>query len=314
MPIDPGVAFDLDRGAASPDEDFGGLARHRAGRGSYGMRQAGSTVPGIVTFETIMTLLEGALEGGNTPTGAGADKTWTYQFDELSDTLKSYTLEEADELQGWQIPGAIISELELGFDALTVPGEVPWRFSATYIGRNKTPITITPALVAPAILETAEGHLARIYEGTTATAFGSLAELAAHLVQYRLRIPLGTKLRGYGSASDVPQAHGREKPAITFEALIRETASSKSNIYDIFATSGPVMTERRWRIVTQGSVIPTTAVNKELRIEHRGRFTAVPHGDRDGERLYQVTGDVVYDSTLASAGQITVINGQATHL
>lgn len=300
FPSDPGAYTELDRGLDSPEEDYGGLARHRPGRGNYGVRAGKLTIPGHLRFEDCMRLYEMHFRGGITPSAG----TWTYTADETTDTLKSYTIEEGTETQAWQMPGCLVSQLELGFGPLAAPGASPWTFNATVVGRNRTKGTFTASLSAPSNLETMQGHLTALYEGPTSTAFASLSELSASLISYRLRSNADIVLRTYGSSggSDVPSAHGRKRHEMTFEALIKIATTPTTNVFDVYNASGSVATDRRWRIKVTGS--GTNA----MVIDHRVRFRAVPLGDRDGEQVYSVSGDVVYDSTLASQLQVAVTN------
>lgn len=300
FPADPGAYTELDRALDSPDEDYGGLARHRPGRGNYGVRSGKLTIPGHLRFEDAMRLFEMHLKGGVSPSAG----TWTYTADETTDTLKSYTIEEGTGTQAWQMPGCLISQLEMGFGPLAAPGASPWTFSATVVGRNRTKTTFTAGLSAPSNMETMQGHLSALYEGTTSTAFGSLSELSGSLISYRLRSNADIVLRAYGSSggSDVPSAHGRKRHEMTFEAMVKIASTPTSNIFDIYNASGSVPTERRWRIKVTG-----TGTNA-MTIDHRLRFRAVPLGDRDGEQTYSISGDVVHDSTLASQLQVAVTN------
>jgi hypothetical protein len=311
-PTDPGVFLELDRAYVSPEEDFAGISGHMPSRASYGLRSGGLSWPGILTYEGPMDLFEMCLAGSITPSGAGTDKTWVYLADHLTDTLRGYTLEAGDEFQAWRIPGAIVTELTLSFDTLTVPGESPWRYAATVVGRDRQPVTFTPALAAPPAgsFETIEGHLTRIYEGTTATAFGSLAELAATLASYSVTIPNPAPLRGYGSASDLATGRGRQRRRPTFEARLKQSASTKTNIQDIFNATGALVGERRWKIEALGNIVAGSAVARKFSLEHRVRFNSINFEDRDGERVYVAAGDLVYDATNASDIKATIINGQ----
>lgn len=305
FPCDPGVIIDLDRAIQSPEEDFGVLSRHQPGRASSGIRGAEFPLTCLVRFEDIIRVFEMRLAGGIVPTG-GPLYLWAYTLDETASTTKFLTWENADDAQGWRLFGGTVTDLELGFDALSAPGESPWKLSATVIGLNREAVTVTAGLSAPASMETVEGHLTTLLEGTTATAFASLAELSAHLIMYKLKISGDRPRRAYGSASDVASAYGIVKPEVTVEAMIKQSASAKSNIHDIYNASGSVPGERRWRVKAAGSA------GKYLQIDHRVRFTSVPIGERDGERVLHVQGHAVKDSTLASSLLITVANAVAS--
>lgn len=307
FPIDAGLIDpDLDRGYASPDEDYGSLSRHQTNRASYGLRSAGVPFTAVLRFEDAMRLLEMRLAGGITPTGVGP-YTWTYTMDDASDTCKVYTAEVGSETANdeYKLSTCLITDLELGYDALVAPGEHPWKATATLVAIDRTQAALTAALTAPSAMETIEGHLTTLYEGTTATAFASLAELAASLVGYKLKISGARPYRAYGSATDLPTAYGLAKPELTIEAMVKVGATSKTNIFDIFMGAGAPAGERRWRVKATGSG------TKVLTLDHRVRFTSVRRSERDGESVYLVAADVVKDATLSSSLQAIVINSVA---
>ena len=304
FPIDAGLIDpELDRGYESPDEDYGMLSRHQPGRGSYGLRAANVPLTFVARFEDLMRFLEMRLAGGITPTGTDP-YTWTYTMDNTSDTCKVYTAEIGSETASDQYvcSTCIVSDFEIGFDSLTAPGDHPWKVTATLQALNRAPQALTAALSAPSGMETIEGHLSTIYEGSTATAFASLSELANHLKQYRLKISGARPYRAYGGSSDVSVGYGLMKPEVTIEALVKVSTSSKTNIHDIYAASGAVAGERRWRIQASGSN------SRVLRFDHRVRFDTVKREEVDGESCYRVNAHTVYDSALASSLQAVLIN------
>jgi hypothetical protein len=300
FPVEPGVVFDLDRATQSPNEDYGRISRHQPGRSSHGMRGASATLSGEARFEDVYHLLEMHVAGGGGGTAAG---TATYTFDETSDTLTRYTVEGGTSTteDQWEISDALADTLELGFDALTAPGNSPWTFSAGLLGKDRATAALTGSLTAPTTLETIEGHLTRLYEGPVGTAFADLTELSASLGSYQMTSASNLVMRAYGGTVDTFSGWGRsDKAEVTFNAMVKVGATSDSNIHDIWNVASGLATERRWRIqVVSGS--------KTFRIDARVNFTTVGIGDRDGERMYQVEGYFVYDPTLASRGQIVVI-------
>lgn len=304
FPIDAGLIDpDLDRGYASPDEDYGVLSRHQAGRGSYGLRAANIPVTFVARFEDIMRFLEMRLAGGITPTGTDP-YTWPYTADETSDSTKVYTGEIGSETSQdqYRLSTMIVTDLELSFGPLTAPGDHPLKVTATLQALNRTPQALTAALSAGASMETIEGHLSNLYAGSTATAFASLTEFANHLVSYRLRYSGARPYRPYGGATDVSTGYGLAKPEATVEMAVKVSATSKAEFLDQFEASGAVAPERRVRMKITGSN------SREFRIDHRLRYEKVKRGERDGEAVYMITGHAVKDATLASALQAVVIN------
>lgn len=306
FPVDSGFAgFELDRAAESPDEDFGSTSREYPGRESYGVRWATASMPFVGRFEDFYHVLEMHVDTIGTPVAGTA--VWT--FDEtgtlLSDAVKPYTVEygvDGTTQDEWRAVGVIADTLEFGFDALSAPGNSMWRGSLGLVAIDREANALTGTASVPATLETMEGHLSRFYEGSTATAFGSLAEVAASLKQFSFSSSLGATGRAYGSSSDEAVSIGRgQRGEVTFDALIGISSTTKSNVHDIFNVASGLATERRWRIKVTGSG------SKSLAIDARVRFRAVDVGYHENERLYAVNGVWVYDSTLAGRGQFTLV-------
>lgn len=308
-PCDPGSGeFELDRSVLSPDEDYGMIPRHQPTRGVNGVRIATGSLSSHARYEDLPHILQMTASAAVT-TGAGP-YVHTFTGDTTSNTIKSYTVEINDDTQDFDITSVHCTSLDLGFDTLSAPGNSPWTLSAELRGVDKTKSTATAALSAPSTLETIEGAFTQLYEGTTGTAFGSLSELSGHLVMYRLTIADPKPLRHYGAASgDVASGYGRQKREISFEAQLKLSASSITNVFDIYNTSGASVTDRRWRISTTGSG------NKSMDIDGRVRFTSVNVDPdvRDGERVLSVAGYYVYDSTLASDIVIAITNDTASY-
>lgn len=318
FPVDAGfLGFELDRAAESPDEDYGSTSREQAGRESYGIRWATASLPFVARFQDIIHALEmhvGVVSGG-TPVGTASPYTYTNTYDESGSSLftglKPYTVEygvDGSTQDEWKAYGVVADTLELGFDALSAPGNSMWKgtLGLVAIAREGTAIQGT-AISAPATLETMEGHLTTLSEGPVGTAFASLAALTGSLKQFSLNSTNNASGRAYGGTSDKATDIGRSgKGEVEFSALIGISATSKTDILDIFDVSGSVPTERRWRIKCTGSGVNT------FTIDARVRFRATNVGEHEGERLYAVEGVFVKDSTLGGRGQFITTNAVAT--
>lgn len=314
FPVDAGfTGFALDRAAQSPDEDFGSTSREHPGRGSTGVRAATASMPFVARFEDLQEVLASHVKTISTPTGTASPYTWAFTFDEssssLASALKVRTVEygvDGSTQDEWRAVGAIVNDLQLGFDALTAPGNAAWKGTLGWIATTREASALTGTASAPATLETIEGHLTTLAEGDTSTAFGSLATATATLKQFQLSSNNYGVLRAYGGASDTATDIGRsQKGDVQFDAIVAVSATTKSDVHDAYAVAGSVPTERRWRIVAAGSG------TKSFTIDFRCRLTAVDIGVQEGERLYQVHGAWVYDPTLAGRGTLTLVNGVA---
>lgn len=310
FPVDAGfLGFELDRAAESPDEDFGRKSREQPGRESYGIRGADATLPFACRFQDIFHLFEMHTAGSVSPAGVGP-YVYTYTADETSDTLKPYTIESGDinsTQDEHRALGVLANTLELGFDALSAPGNPMWRGSAGLLALDWQPNAMTAAQSAPSTLETMEGHTTTLLDGSTATAFASLAEKTASLKSFRWTSDNKLVRRAYGGTTDVASAYGHNgKPEASFEALVKIAAGTKTDIYDVWNVAGSVPTERRWRIAVDGTG------NNAMTLDGRVRFRSVPLGDHEGERLYRVSGVYVYDATLSGRYQIILTNDVAS--
>lgn len=317
FPVDAGfLGFELDRAAESPDEDYGSTSREQAGRESYGVRWATASLPFVARFQDIVHALEmhvKAISGG-TPTGSPT-YTYSYTFDEtgssLHTALKPYTVEygvDGSTQDEWHAYGCIADTMELGFDALSAPGNSMWKGTLGLVALNREGTAIQgTAISAPSTLETMEGHLTTLSEGPTGTAFASLAALTGSLKQFSMNSNNNASGRVYGGATDTATDIGRSgKGEVEFSALIGISSTSKTDILDIYTVAGSVPTERRWRIKCTGSGVNT------FTIDARVRFRAVNVGEHENERLFAVEGVFVKDSTLGGRAQITLTNSVAT--
>ena len=315
FPVDAGfLGFELDRATESPDEDFGSTSREYPGRESHGVRWATASLPFVARFEDIVHALEMHVDTIGTPTGTASPYEWGYVFDEtgslLNVALKPYTIEygvDGSTQDEWRAVGVIATDLELGFDALSAPGNSMWKGTLGLVAIDREPNALTGTATAPATLETMEGHLTTLAEGPTGTAFASLAALTGSLKQFSMRSAVNAVGRVYGGTSDKATSIGRSaKGTVEFDALIGISSTSKTDVHDVYNVAGSVVTERRWRIAVDGSGV------NAMTLDGRVRFRSVNVGDHEDERLYAVSGVFVYDATLAGRGKFTLSNAIAT--
>lgn len=317
FPVDAGfLGFTLDRASESPDEDYGSTSREQSGRATTGVRWATASLPFVGRFQDVVHAFEMHVQtvSGGTPTGTASPYTYNYTFDEsgalITAAVKPYTVEygvAGSTQDEWRAYGVVADTFEFGFDALSAPGNMMWKGNLGLVGLQRENHTLTPALSAPATLETMEGHLSTLAEGPVGTAFASLSALTGSLKQFHFRSGLSAQGRAYGGSSDIATSIGRGgKGTGEFDALIGISATSKTDVQDVYEVAGDVPTERRWRIGVAGS-----GVNNQY-LDFRTRFTAVDVGNHEGERLYAVHGLWVKDSTLAGRAKFTLANAVAT--
>ena len=296
LPLDAGSGYAvLDRAPEIPDEDYGRAVRNaQSGRGSTGVRLVTGSMAAPACFESGLGQLLNMCLGVDVPTG-GPTYIHTHTGISTSDTLKNYTIEINNDLQDFEIPSVTITRLTLGFDRLSSPGNAMWRWSADFQGVDLVKAAATGALSAPATLETMEGHLTILSEGSIATAYGSLAALTASLERYELSIENPRPPRVTGSATtDVASSWGLGKRLVTVSEDLKFTSTTVTNVFDMFNVAGSVPTERRQRIAIDGSGVNAAT------IDHQLEYKNVNIEESDGEIIVSVDAEAVYNSTLAS--------------
>jgi len=97
-----------------------------------------------------------------------------------------------------------------------------------------------------------------LYEGSTSTAYDSLNQSAATLKSFKVTSVLNAVRRIYGGSVDYASAWGASaRKAVSFTAELGINTTSKADVYDVYATAGALMMERRWRILARGSRLTT---------------------------------------------------------
>src|SRR6185369_5853545 len=107
---------------------------------------------------------------------------WVYPFEAGAPTVVPYTIEGGNidsEDAEMRLTSCLATSITIGFPNITSPGASPWTVSTEILGFDREINPLTDPLAARPNLFVAQGHLCRLYEGTTATAYGSLVELEA---------------------------------------------------------------------------------------------------------------------------------------
>ncbi len=251
-----GAIIDLDRAPDDLQEDYGGIAGARTGRGSFGVRLAKMPFTGAVRFEDLQQHLQAGLAGGVTPVGthAAAVETWTFAKDELATTLISQTIEDGDNVQTYQMPFSLLTDIKLAFSNLGAPAASGWTLSENWIGQDKIAIGGLSTAASPTAAETVMGHLTRAYLGSTSTAFASLSELVG-LHAMDVTIPTGVVPRKWGDATDYFNTIGRMPTKPTGNFTFYQLAATKTGLFDLWQTAGSVVQEKRLRVLARGSLL-----------------------------------------------------------
>ena len=261
------------------------------------MRWATASLPFVARFQDLMHAFEMHVDTIGTPSGTATPYAWAYTFDEsgalLDGALKPYTIEygvDTSTEDEWRAVGVIANEMELGFDALSAPGNSMWKGTLGLVAIDRQANALTGTATAPSTLETMEGHLTTLAEDRP-TAFDAGGP---HGLAQAVQPAVLARSRGaaYGGSSDTATAIGRsEKGTVEFDALVGISATSKTDIHDIYNVSG-------WRHRAPLADRRRGLGHQSMTIDGRVRFRSVNVGDHEGERLYGVSGVFVYDATL----------------
>jgi len=293
------------------DEDRSSLVG--AYRVTQGIKDHGFVFEGEATYEQLGWHFGTGVKGSVSATTVGTtgkQYVFTPNATSAGDDLKAATVEFGDDSQEFELTYCEIASWTLGFDALTVGGTFPLMFSANYVGQAVTSNTKTASLSVPTV-ESIDGATGSVSIGATSVAFGSLTALTGSLRSFRLNYDnaLGRKVfvGGGRTYSDI----GRGRRMISFDAVFEGNSDGVTRFVE-----WDLATEKRLRLAFAGSLIsgssPATA--NQLRIDGRVLFTSFdPVGSVDTNTIYAISGQYIYDSTLASDIQMTLINNQASY-
>ncbi|HLA65028.1 MAG TPA: hypothetical protein VK600_00435 [Candidatus Saccharimonadales bacterium] len=259
----------------------------------------------VLTTTTFSIPVNVTIAGTAGSVAAGADK-WVFPLDASSDTLKSATIQEGDNVQAYEMTYGMITDGHLSFNQLTAPGNMPWELKTTWMGQDKVPtaFTGTPATVTGA--ESLMGHLTRAYIDTTSVAFGSGTEEVGVLAM-DFTIPSGVTPRKYGETTDTLSTHGRLKrtPLLTISFFL--SSGSETDLFAAWQGNIGQMVERRLRLKAVGSG------NNNAYIDSRIRFRTVPVQEFNGASILAIDAECVGDSALGGSDlQLTLNNAIAS--
>lgn len=295
FPAESSTIIELDRAPVTPEEDWGEFAQSRPSRSSFGVRQATMPMRSDLRFEDVIRILDSALSGGVSPTGSNP-YVWTYDLDNTTDTLVSKTIEEGDNQVVYQMAGALIQRIRFSFDALNPGSASPWKLEITWLGRTKTKISAFASGSAPAAMETAMGHLCRLYYGAATTAFAELDEITGSILSADITVETGVVLRKQGGQGDLADSHGRMRTKVTFTVVVEQTSAAYTAFWSKFQsdTLDPTITSHRMRLGSAGRDLDT---DERQSVTLTGSPTG---GDFTLTYSGQTTGAIAFDATAAT--------------
>lgn len=258
----------------------------------------GGSLKQHLSASEIVELLLMGVQGGVTPTGAGATKLWTFK---PAATLDAATVEWHDGARGWDVGGVYCNKLQLQGSA---NGEAV--VTADVFGLNMAIATPTAAL-AERVPDFIEGWETKLY----LDAFGGTAgatQVAGTLINWDISIENGLGRKYFAAntinAGGITIGELQVTARLTFEAAAAASATEFAN-WD-------AATKRLARLMFGDNQVIDGADKAFVTVDIPGAWSAVDLGQSaDGTRTYQLELQYVYDVTNAFGLQIRAQNGRA---
>lgn len=255
---------------------------------------------GDLDFDTLPSLLSGALVGGITPTGAGSAKTWVYQAaSETADVWEYFADEWGDDTHAddgfWLLDG-IVESLDLSFDDKLGP----WKASADWrYGRLGTyPTARTAGLSADTSPHYVYGADTELFINDTAGAIGT-TKIADSVISGKITVENEVDVKRFANGSNTRfevAGYGRAGRKITAEFTFDKTDDVFDEVTDWLASAAVArFVEVR---VTSPDIIaassPAAPYSFSARLPLRWRMRE--DGDNGGNTTITLTGEGYHDA------------------
>lgn len=253
------------------------------------------------TYEDLPWFFHTAVHG--TPTSATintAATRWTFtpQTTAGGDTLKAATIEFGDNTQEFECEYCEVNDFTLEFDTLKVGDATPVKTTYNYLTQSLSSNTKT-TLTLPTV-ETILANRANWFDGSTSTAYASLAEVTGTLRSFSLKYDNNLARKAYvGDPEQTYSNIGRGRRVVTFEATVEGNATGVG-----YFPHWSIGTQRRWRIRFQGDTITgsSPSTTKKLTIDFRYVLTGFePVGAVDTNTVFKIMGRCMPDTALSDA-------------
>lgn len=256
------------------------------------------------TFEQILYALLAGMKGGVTPTGAGADKTWTFDPSATgASDFDAFTIEKrfSDGTTNYdrEYPYSLVKSIKLTGE---VNGIV--KMTVEWLSQKEDTSTMTAAIAAPTAWEIPVTNLGKVYIDTTWAGLGT-TQVSGQIHSFEWTFMTGIDRRFYMDGNLYFSRHSRMKREA--ELKLKMDVSTQSEALRPLVTS---RAKRYVRVSLLGSVVGSGV--KTINLD--GAYVIDPIGaedTRDGDDAVEITGKSRYDTTGAQDVKVIVINSLA---
>lgn len=294
------------REAQLVSEDVGILmGTHRSIIPNYEAAISMASVNG--NFQQILHLLEaGIMTATPADDGVGSGKIYTYNFPTTAaPTIKTYTIEGGDNQQAEEMEYSFVESFSLSGtnrEGLMMAGE--WK------GRQVTNSTFTGALAVPAV-EDILAQKGKLYINAVSSAFGT-TPITGTLLSMEFSYTTGIIPKYTIDTGNLYFAfHQFTKPEARLNLVFEHDSVAVAE-----KTAFRAETPRAIQLKFEGSALTTpgtTYTYHTLILNLPGKYTKFEAlSEQDGNNTYAAEFAIGYDSTLATAGQIIVVNQLAS--
>lgn len=288
-----------------PDDERNTLARNVADDLFVG-EEAHLVWAGDVNMRDITYALAMAIRGNVSPSGAGDEKTWTFEpglttanTPDIANGIDTLTFEYGDNVQAYETEFCFATRLAIS----GAPNQV-LQFTCDITGRQRTEADMTGAL-SLAATQQFPFNLATFYIDATGAGLGGTQKTATLLgFEWVLETMFTPYYTADGALYFTSVREDKKRPVLTLTYARNTTSEAERDKYDARTTTFI-------RIKAEGN----TAIDSNepyLQIDGAYRYVAWPmYGEESGLNTVQVVAEGVYDSTWAKMMSVAVLNNLA---
>lgn len=241
------------------------------------------------------------LKGGVTPTGALADRTWTFTPSwTAANSPNAYSIDAGDDTQNWRVQYAMAQSFKLSAALGDVTQLEMSGFGQRAVKGSKATPSANSAIKIP-------GDLWTIKFAANIAGLGAASVQSNFLIGWELDVQTGLKWRHYMDGNAYGSQHIETDIAATLTMTVESTSTAVSEFYDK-AVAG---TMDFLRLKATGTTLGSSNYSAQIDMPVLYEVPKIISGDDDGVNLYEVTAHLAYDGT---NGIIPVIVNSLTAL